>query len=100
MKCSVMRHAIWVFTVCQSTRLEFCGLQRVKYANSWLLLLNGQVESSHASLIGMTRGVITVRHRPTALCILGFDYYSSHFGENMHSPALDDCPSGRTGPRF
>ena len=30
MKCSIMLHFIWVFTVCQSTRLRVSDIQRVK----------------------------------------------------------------------
>ena len=30
MKCSIMLHFIWVFTVCQITRLRFPSIQRVK----------------------------------------------------------------------
>ena len=30
MKCSIMLHFIWVFTVCQSTRLGVSSIQRVK----------------------------------------------------------------------
>ena len=29
-KCSIMLHFIWVFTVCKSTRLGVCRIQRIK----------------------------------------------------------------------
>ena len=33
MKCRIMRHFIWVYNVCQSTRLGVSGTQRVKVIN-------------------------------------------------------------------
>ena len=37
MKCRILRHFIWVFTVLQSTHLGVCSIQRVKYIESGLL---------------------------------------------------------------
>ena len=47
MKCSVMRHFIWVFTVCQSTRLGLSGLQRFLLVKStdWLFIVTPMWDS-------------------------------------------------------
>ena len=34
MKCSIMLHFIWVFTVCKSTHLGVSQIQRVKEASN------------------------------------------------------------------
>ena len=52
MKCSIMLHFIWFFTVCKSTRLGVSSIQRVKeYLLTTCLLPNdGVLDSSKDSV--------------------------------------------------
>ena len=49
MKCRIKRHFIWVFTVCQSTRLGVSGPKRVKLSLDLYLHLYFVVMSSEGS---------------------------------------------------
>ena len=50
MKCHIMWHFIWVFTVCKSTHLGVSCLQRVKRLRERMLLWFGYLECSSAAV--------------------------------------------------
>ena len=54
MKCSIMLHFIWVFTICQSTSLGVSSIQRVIVStlciDARFLVVDLDVESSHSHL--------------------------------------------------
>ena len=55
MKCSIMLHFIWVFTVCKSTRLEVSQIQRVNLA----VKLHESIVSSQDTSVFSSRRALT-----------------------------------------
>ena len=63
MKCRIMRHFIWVFAVCQSTRLGVSSLKRVKDTKYCMWSNNHTCSYNHTlSTLWVTNTIIEPQH--------------------------------------
>ena len=64
MKCCILDHFIWVFTVCQCTRLGFYSIQRVKNCICKILEINllidcGELDHPTNGYVNTSQGTIS-----------------------------------------